>query len=200
MKLRDIAKIQIGYQFRAKVENTPDGDLHVIQIKDIDDDNLLNTEDLYKVKIDKFSEKYLVDKGDILFLSRGTRNFATPINVHLHNTIAISYFYIIRLKKPRIIPEYLAWYINQQPAQNYIKSHARGSGILLIPKADFEQLKVSVPPVEVQKTIIKLDNLRREEEYLIDSLKEKRDHLVRSICLKAARKSGSKKKESSDVR
>lgn len=42
-----------------------------------------------------------MNKGDVLFLARGHRNYAIPLKNSLENTIAASYFFILRLEKER---------------------------------------------------------------------------------------------------
>jgi len=187
-KIKHIVDIQIGYQFRGRIEPISGGTHQVIQIKDFDDDRKLDVSGLYKVIPDRSPKRYLVSKGDILFLSRGQKNFAFPIKLYLKSTIAASYFFILKLKTENVLPEYLAWYINQRTAQNYLHSIARrGSHMPMVPKSAFEQLKVDLPSLVIQEKIVKLDGLREKEQSLINNLKKKRGLLVQSVCLKAAR-------------
>lgn len=187
MKIKDIAKIQIGYQSRGKITPDPRGTHQVIQIKDFGPENRLNLSDLYRVTPEGAVNRYLVDQGDILFQSRGKDNPAIPITEPLNKTIATSYFYILKLDTDKVLPEYLAWYINQPPGQGFIQSRARGSGILMIPKKDFIELDVDVPPMEIQKVIVRLDQLQRKEGRLLRELENKRSLLIQEICLKAAK-------------
>ncbi len=92
-KVKHLAMIQIGYQFRSKIQPDPNGTHSVIQIKNFDDDDRLDLDNLDRVTIDKTADKYLVQQGDVLFLSRGHRNFAYAITSPLHETIAASYFF-----------------------------------------------------------------------------------------------------------
>ncbi|MCP4265396.1 MAG: restriction endonuclease subunit S [Candidatus Brocadiaceae bacterium] len=186
--IKDIADIQIGYQFRKKLEPVIDGTLKVIQIRDFDENQELNQEGLCRVTIDQLSEKYLVHKNDILFLARGHRNFATPVINSIEGTIAASHFFILKIKDEKVIPEYLAWFINQAPAQGYLHNLARrGTHMPIIPKSVFVNLKVHIPDIETQKKIVKLSTLIDKERTLLYNLREKRALLVRSLCLKAAK-------------
>ncbi len=187
-KIKDIAEIQIGYQFRKRIEPEIDGSHKVIQIRDIDENQSLNQEGLCRVTIDQLSEKYLVHKNDILFLARGHRNFAIPLMDSMEKTIAASHFFILKIKSKKVIPEYLAWFINQAPAQGYLHNLARrGSHMPIIPKSVFENLKVHIPDIEIQGKIVKLNTLVDKERTLLYNLREKRALLVRSLCLKAAK-------------
>ena len=189
LKIKDIADIQIGYQFRKKIEAERDGTHQVIQIRDFDENQNINTDGLCWVKMPQLSEKYSVNKNDVLFLARGHRNFAVPILDSFENTIAASTFYILKIKTKKVIPEYLAWCINQAPAQGYLHNIARrGTHMPLIPKSAFENLKVYVPDIETQGKIIKLSSLTEKERNILQSLQEKRTLLIQSLCLKAARR------------
>jgi restriction endonuclease S subunit len=186
--ITEIADINIGYQFRAKIEPTDDGTHSVIQIRDFDDNRNLNTEGLLRVKIDKPIEQFHINKGDILFLSRGHRNWAATIAEDLKDAIAVSHFFVIKIKSTDILPEYLAWYINQAPAQEYLHINARhGTHMPLIPMSAFKGLSVEVPSQETQKKIVELSRLMEKEKQLLTELHEKRSRLINTVCLKAAK-------------
>lgn len=188
LKIKDIADIQIGYQFRKKLEPKRDGTHQVIQIRDIDENQQLNKEGLCKVSLDNIAERYLVNRKDILFLARGQRNFATSLTDSFENTIAASHFFILKIKTEKVLPEYLAWFVNQPPAQGYLHNLARrGTHMPLISKAVFENLKVHIPDIETQNKIMKLNALINKEKNLLNNIKEKRTLLVRSVCLKSAK-------------
>lgn len=187
-KIKDIADIQLGYQFRKKIEPERDGTYSVIQIRDIDENQTINQEGLCRVKIDQLSDKYLAHKNDILFLARGHRNFAIPIMDSVENTIVASHFFILKIKIDNVIPEYLAWFINQAPAQGYLHNLARrGTHMPIIPKSVFENLKIHIPDIATQKKIVKLNSLIDKERTLLNNLRDKRTLLIRSLCLKAAK-------------
>ena len=76
-RLKDIVNIRTGYQFRGKVEPTTEASgIPFIQIKDVDPDFGLDPSDVFCVNVDiktsrdKVIEKYGVQTGDVLFLSR----------------------------------------------------------------------------------------------------------------------------------
>ena len=195
-KIKDIAEIQIGYQFRGRMETIPDGTHSVIQIKDFDEFQNLQTADLYKVNLKSDAERYTVNKGDILFLARGQRNYAFPIKDVPVNTIAASYFFILRLINKDILPEYFAWYIKQAPAQEYLHNIARrGTHMPIVPKSSFENMTIDVPPLEVQAKIVKLDSLLEKERYLQNKIREKRSLLINAVCLKSIKHNKINKQE-----
>jgi len=56
-----------------------------------------------------------------------------------------------------------------------------------IPKEAFANLEVPVPPIRVQKQIVKLHELSFQESVLLKRLEEKRSKLISGICLQATR-------------
>ncbi|MEN8265269.1 MAG: restriction endonuclease subunit S, partial [Nitrospirota bacterium] len=178
------------YQFRKKIETVTNGTHAIIQMRDFDDNKSLNNRELSRVKLAEVADRYLVNKNDVLFLSRGHSNFAFPVTASLERTITASYFFILKIRSDKILPEYLAWWINQAPVQKYLHSSARrGTHMPLVPKSAFEDLKVHVPDINTQKNIIELNGLLDRENELLGKLQEKRTLLIKSLSLKAAKKS-----------
>ena len=185
-KITEIADIQLGYQFRKKIEPADVGTNRVIQIRDFDEDHVLNKEGLNRVRIDKPAEQYLIRKGDILFLSRGHRNWAAVIGDDLSDTVAVSHFFVIKRKRATILPEYLAWYINQTPAQEYLHNIARrGTHMPLVTMSAFKGLTIEVPDMVIQHRIVELNRLMEKEKKLLTELQKKRLFLINAISLRA---------------
>lgn len=197
-KLNEIADIRNGYQFRGKVKpaelaagaaaRMPPGVVPVIQIKDINTDRRLQTDDLVLVKIVGDQAKYEAHQGDVLFLARGHRLFATAITEPISSAIATGYFYILRPKMKNILPRYLAWYINQPPFQTVLRTFMKGTQQPLVSRKDIEDLEVQIPPLSVQQAIVELDDLEVIEQRLLAALQQKRSQLVQAISMQAAQR------------
>lgn len=189
MKISEIADIQLGYQFRKKIEPDDDGTHRVIQIRDFDEHHVLLKQQLSCVRIDTPVDKYLICKGDVLFLSRGHRNWAVAIADDLEATVAASHFFVVRPKQSNVLSEYLAWYINQAPAQEYLHTNARrGTHMPLIPLSAFVGLKVDMPDIETQRKIVELSRLMEKEKKLLAVLQAKRALLINAVCLTSSAK------------
>lgn len=183
--ISDIADVQIGYQAMGRVRPDPAGTHSLIQLKDIRHDNTLNTTDLYRIFPEREADRYLVTRGDVLFIARGWRNFAVAIQEELENTLAAGTFYITRIKAANLLPEYLAWCINQRSAQAALKTKAQATNIPLVTKAVFETLEIDIPPISVQRAIVELDKLVIKEQILLARLATKRRQLVSAACVNA---------------
>ncbi len=167
----------------------------VIQIRDFDQNLALREGALSWVRIDKPGDSYLINKGDVLFLSRGHKNWAAPIVDDFRDTIAVSHFFVLKIKNKDVMPEYLVWYINQAPTQEYLQRNARhGTHMPLVPLSAFKELIVEVPEMETQKKIVELSKLMNKEKQLLNELQEKRSLLIKAVCLKASRSKKEKTK------
>lgn len=184
-KLANLAMIRSGYQFRGRVEPHPEGDVGVIQVKDLRENAPLEPAGLVRVKLDKSPEPYLVSAGDVLFLSRGHRLFAAAIIEPLRRVVAPGYFFVVRPTDGRILPEYLAWYINQPPAQNRLKPSHAGTHMPIVPKSAFDELEIEVPPLHVQRAIVAIAGLSRKERRLVTELEQLRQQRIELLCLRA---------------
>ena len=182
-RLKSIAEIRTGYQFRGKVSADEDANVAVIQIKDIDERLSVRFDDLVSVKMDK-PEPYLVSQGDVLFLSRGHRLYAALISEPVQDTVATGYFFILHPNQRLVRSDFLAWYMNQPDFQDGLRPFLRGSHMPLISKSDFQNLTIKVPPLAVQQRILQLRHLSDREQELASALQQKKAELVEAISRK----------------
>lgn len=198
-KITGITKvIKTGYQFRKKVEADSDGTHFYVQIRDFDENYTLTPDTLIKITPRQDAHKFLINKGDILFVARGHRNYAIAFTHDIEDTIAANYFFIIQPDLSKVLPEYLSWYINleQGPAQGYLHNVARrGSHMPLISISAFRGMDIELPSLDKQQAIVKLNNLQKKERKLMESINTKRTSLINTVSLKAVR---SDKKEEGD--
>jgi hypothetical protein len=187
-KIVNVADIQTGFQFRKKLEPDSAGDRAVIQIRDFDSELKLNSTELTRVTLGKVAEGNYINKGDVLFLARGYKNWAALIDEELQSTVAVSHFFVIRPKRDMVLPSYLAWYINQTPAQEFLHSQARrGTHMPLIPISAFRDTPIEVPSIKIQKAIVAVSELAEKEQKLFVALQIKRAQVISAICLKASK-------------
>ena len=186
MRIGEIANIQTGYQFRGKVEPEADGKVALLQIKDIEDRRRVTPETIDRIEFEKAYDQYLIHPGDILFLSRGHKQFALAIEDEMPDTIASGYFYILRLVTDHLRPAFLAWYINQAPFQAQLAQLSQGSHMPFVSKTEFQDLPVATPPLELQDTIVALSDLSEQEHTILTELAEKRAALIQALTMAAA--------------
>jgi restriction endonuclease S subunit len=187
-KIKNIAEIWVGYQPKGRIEHDADGTHRLIQIKDFQEDGSVDFGSLSWVVPDRDPERYQVREGDVLFSARGRYNTAYVLEDVPANTLAGGNFFVVRPEKKGILPEYLAWALNQPVAQEEIRTRMMGSNIPYISKKAFGDLEVPVPPLVTQQKICDLIGLQQQEQKLLMQLAEKREQLVRAVCCRAAQK------------
>lgn len=180
-RIRDIAEIRTGYQFRGRVEATEDANVAVIQIKDFDDRRKFRLDELAAVRLEN-TEPYRVATGDVLFLSRGHHPFAAVVPELMKETIATGYFFILHPHAILVRPAFLAWSLNQPEFQESLKPFTRGTHMPMVSRADFQDLTVFLPPLLIQDRILELQQLVNRERDLTARLQQKRGELVRAVA------------------
>ena len=79
VRLKDIAKLDVGLAFRTAPKTSANGNISVIQMKDLGKDNFVNFDDLIQVNQGKLKEQYIAKKGDLIIRSRGLNNKAALV-------------------------------------------------------------------------------------------------------------------------
>jgi restriction endonuclease S subunit len=182
--LKDMATIRSGRLFRGKIEPDPTGHYQVIQIGDIDVDRNLSYRDLTRISLPDIKPSQLVQKGDVLFISRGQRKQAVAITEEWNNVITTSQIFILR-PYDMLLPEYLAWYLNQLPAQRYLEEHSSGTNVSLINMEAFGKLPVRTPKLDIQQKIVQIYELSVRERELTELILQKRCALIEMSLLAA---------------
>lgn len=185
MKLKNIAKIKAGHPFRGKVIENKDAQSKVIQIRDINRDGKVKWETVISAYVEnKRGNVGWLQKGDVIFTARGPKNIAACLEHGLEEPVVCSpHFFIIQINKPdELLPEFLAWQLNQAPAQRYFDGVAVGSWQVGINKSSILELKLSVPNIDTQHKIIELAKTALKEKHIMLELIRNRESQLQGIA------------------
>lgn len=169
-----IAAISAGYPFRGKVDDLPGGEVAVIQMRNADPVAGIDWQSLARVELPRASSKALLAEGDIILSTRGGRNVAYYIDGEPGPVVCSPHFFVIRAKRQTALPAFLAWQLNQKPAQDHFAAGATGSYILNLKREVVEQLPIVVPPLAEQQRFVEIDAAARTERALLFRLIENR--------------------------
>ena len=191
MKLKKIANIQSGYINRGKIEASENGSCLLMQAKDVDSDQLsYRTGALVRFNPGLSGKDWFLEPGDILFMARGARNYSLLIDNVPDSVLAAACFFIIRISNSDVLPEYLWWFLNQAPAEEYLKRFSgQGVHMPVVRRAVLESIDIPVPLIKVQKQVADMTALMMKERDLYKKLAEKRKNLITEICLQSIRES-----------
>ena len=155
IELAEVAQLQAGYPFRTTVEEVPDGDVHVIQMKDVSPHLGVEWSGVIRTRLAGRKQPDWIVDGDILFAAKGARFYAACVAGALPNAVCVPAFFHVRVRREAALdPEFLAWQINQMPCQRQLLQAAEGSSLLSIRRAVLEQLVLAVPPIAEQRRIV----------------------------------------------
>lgn len=182
MDILNICSIGAGYTARGRLQPTNVGGVPVLQLRDLCLDKPVDPARLECVHLDGFQDRHLVQAGDVVFRSRGEHNMAFVLDAGFHEpVVALLPLFILRPKIESILPEYLAWAINQPTAQRYFDSVAQGTNMRMVSRADIDNLDISLPDLDMQRKIVDVDAMAKDEQALMVRLADKRKKLLASI-------------------
>lgn len=134
------------------------------------------------------SEKHLLRPGDVLFAAKGTKNFAAVYEHHSEPAVASTSFFVIRLAGKKVLPQYLAWFLNSHSTQTLLKGQAIGTSIPSISKQVLENLEIALPSIEMQKAILQITALRNREKALKQEIELLREKQIQQQIINAINK------------
>lgn len=187
MRLASIAEVTSGYTFRERLDAYPDGDVAVLQMKNIDSEERVLAEDLPRVMLADLNVRQLLRDGDIIFRARGLFHTAAVLTENLGNAVAAAPLMLIRVSSSKVLPEYLRWFINHPRTQAKLKNLAAGSYVRTLNKSAIAKLEIPMLPLERQRQIVAIAELGQQEKAILNRLAETKTRLLEEILAREAR-------------
>lgn len=171
LALHECAEVLPGFSIAGRLEHDPKGTHQVVITRHLTDGVPYRYDGSHELRIvpRRHTAPYEMHRGEVLFMSRGTQNRAWVMAEVSDPTIAPVSFYILRPGEG-LDGGYLAWYLNQAPAQGAIGQLRTGAGTPLVQREAFQSLKVLVPALDVQREIAALGVLLARERDLRQGL------------------------------
>lgn len=183
LKLKHIAEIKAGYPFRGRILDTPGAKVRVVQMKNVSPENGVGWSELARTRLEGRRKPDFLGEGRILFVARGNNNFAICLDDVPVRSVCSPHFFLLEvLAGADVTPEFLAWQINQRPAQVYFKKSAEGSNSLSIRKGILASLPIAAPALEMQEKILALNRTYLEERAVMLGLLENRRKMMDAIA------------------
>lgn len=182
--MKTIAEIQMGYSFRFGLYPDPEGNIYIIQMKDLTDNNIVDCSQLLKIDLENVNRKHFIKKNDLIFRSRGQINSSALVKKDLPSMILAAPLFRIRITDRGILPEYLNWYLSNPESVQWFSCRREGTYGGMISKKTLEQIEIEIPPLSQQKTILEMAVLMEREEKIYTRLLELRKIYNSQILLK----------------
>lgn len=167
LKLRDACTIQVGCTARRRLVPIAAGGVAAIRLQDVQPGGQVDPTRLIRVPADHLSNKHLVRTGDVVFRSRSDDNTAAALGDEFGDpALAFLPLFILRPRLGIILPQFLAWSINQPAARRHFGKVALGTNMRMISKSGLSTLEIDVPDMGTQRHIVSVDNLAIRERNL----------------------------------
>ena len=185
MELQHIANIIQG-NIPTRIETTIGLSVETITMQELNyianvsDD--LPVEKNITIQGDKLESYSLTKEKDVVVgLSSGK---AIVIESNRANKLILSNLAIIRIKDTeKVDPYYLCWFINNNRAE--IKKMQQGtSAVSIIPLSMLKSFEVTLLPIETQRTIGKISELKRQRDRLTHSIETKKTDILTQQLMK----------------
>ncbi|MBK9148700.1 MAG: hypothetical protein IPM12_12900 [Flavobacteriales bacterium] len=98
----------------------------------------------------------LLREGDVLLIGKGSTNVAAVWQGGDEDAVASSMLYVIRPDTTRVLPGYLAGYLNSRPAQAQMAAYRKVGTVAVLDRSALDQLLVPVPSIEEQQKLVRL--------------------------------------------
>lgn len=180
IRIKEGAEVLPGFSAKGALIDEPAGTVQVVTAHHLTKGEPYRYLPEHRLRITphRLIDKYMLSPGDILFMSRGSNNYAVLLEQFPQPAIAPLTFFILK-PKAGIVPSYLAWCLNQEPVKAQINTIRTGAATPLIPRDAFADINIPMPPVDLQKQIAYLSNLQAKEENLLRLLGEETDRVYR---------------------
>jgi hypothetical protein len=187
--LADILEaLRLGKGRPSRAEEDPEGDTGILRLGAVDyDSKSVNWPERMRVSDFDPGAHHFLRPGDVLIVGRGAHRTAVLVDDPPPRTVADRTFFVARPNSNRVVPAFLAWYLNERRAQHYLQSHSRGTSIQAIKKSALERLPVRLPPFDVQERIADIQSLVQRERELLHEWMDRREELARHLCVQFIR-------------
>ncbi|KXV03024.1 MAG: restriction endonuclease subunit S [Gluconobacter potus] len=182
--LSDIATVAAGHPFRGKIEPIEGAETVVVQMRDTSPSGVDWTS-CVRTEVAGRREPDWLRPGDILFPARGNVSQAVLIDESIGSlqAVAAPHFFLLRVMHPDVLPAYLAWWLNQEPAQRHLEQNAQSSTLVRnIARPVLEATPVVLPSLPRQEQIVGLANAIQREEELLQRLRQTNHQIMTGLA------------------
>ena len=107
IKLHEITDIKTGITFRNRLLDNLEGEVKVIQMKDVDIEGNIS-ENLVHISADLVKPKHILQAGQLILLAKGKYTSACLIKESDNKLVISSVFFSLKVKSGhKVLPEYL---------------------------------------------------------------------------------------------
>lgn len=175
MKLKEIALIKTGLILSRKMSSDHEKGFEYYQLtlKSAGSSGIININDLnHYYAAEKLSSAYITQKNDVIM--KLVEPY-TAFCIQEKNTglVIPSHFIIIRADRTKVLPEYIAWYLNREDIKKYFRMSCAGT-LMQIKPATVGNTEINLPDMKKQSEVVKVYKSAEKELMLYDKLISKK--------------------------
>ncbi|AOW47990.1 MULTISPECIES: restriction endonuclease subunit S domain-containing protein [Acetobacter] len=182
--LSALCAVSTGWSFRGRIDPTDGAKTAVVQMRDTAPSGV-NWASCVRTEVAGRREPDWLRPGDILFPARGNVSLAVLINESIGSlqAVAAPHFFVLRVSCPGVLPAWLVWWLNQDPAQRYLEQQAQSSTLVRnIARPALESVPVALPPLSRQEQIVELACAMQREEALLHRLRQTSQQIMTGLA------------------
>lgn len=164
VRIMDCAEVLPGFSTQGALRDEPSGTHQVVMGKHLTQGEpyVYKEEDRLRIVPDRDVSKYVLEPGDILYMSRGITTYPVLIESVPEPTAAPSTFFILK-PRPNVVPAYLAWCLEQPLVESHLTGLRTGAGTPTIPRKGFMEITIPLADIATQHRIADLWHLQKRE-------------------------------------
>lgn len=160
VKLKDLCTINAGRSLRGHIDTVEGTGIGLVQMRDMGGHSV-DWNGCTSIELGGKAKPRFIEEGDVLLQIKGANNEVAYVDASINDIenslVTAPYIYILRphADNKDILPEYLAWWLSQEPTQKYFKKQATGEKSVSLTRPVVEHTVVIIPPMEKQVEILK---------------------------------------------
>jgi type I restriction enzyme M protein len=148
--LPKLAQIQMGRSIRITEQTDISNSSGYVRIRDVDNLKVKSITSWVKEDVANYHSQYRLYKDDILLSKTGTIGKLALVDSDSDGSFAASNFFVLKVNKNKILPQYLLSYLSSPFCQEWLDSRKRGAVQQHITKDAIENLPILLPSIELQ--------------------------------------------------
>ena len=179
-----LCTVSTGWSFRGRIEPAEGAETLVVQMRDTSSSGV-DWASCVRTEVTGRREPDWLRPGDILFPARGNVSQAVLIDERIGSlqAVAAPHFFVLRTRRSDVLPAWLVWWLNQEPAQRYLEQQAQSSTLVRnISLTALESVLVALPPFLRQQQIVDLASAIRREEELLHRLRQTNQQIMTGLA------------------
>lgn len=185
--LGELGELRTGYLLRTAARHAEGGTHSLVQLGNLGEHGI-QTAGLIRVDLERVRERDLLKPGDVLFRGRGANYRCVVAGDLPPGAVAAAPLHVLTVTRAGILPDYVAWYVNQPLCQAALAAEARGTHVPSVSREAFARLEVPIPPLAEQHRVVEINRLLREERRLCEELARRRERLASEELLRRIRR------------